>query len=92
MLHADGQTDMKLIVAFLSFAKAPKERKPMWDLKNLHAQLQKMQDAVEYNRMWKCSGRVLRNVLDIMSGLVRKVEKRARKPWNAQEMISKVDE
>jgi hypothetical protein len=43
-------------------------------------------------KMWKCSGRVLRNVLDIMSGLFRKVERRARKLWNTQKMIRKVDE
>ena len=31
-------------------------------------------------------------VLDTISDLVGKVEKRARKPWIAQEMISKMDE
>jgi len=31
-------------------------------------------------------------VLDPISGLVGKVEKRARKPWITQEMISKMDE
>ena len=31
-------------------------------------------------------------VLDIISDLVGKVEKRARKPWITQEMISKTDE
>jgi hypothetical protein len=31
-------------------------------------------------------------VLDTISDLVRKVEKRARKPWITQEMISKMDE
>jgi len=31
-------------------------------------------------------------VLDTISGLVGKVEKRARKPWITQEMISKMDE
>jgi hypothetical protein len=31
-------------------------------------------------------------LLDTMSDCVRKVEKRARKPWITQEMISKMDE
>jgi hypothetical protein len=31
-------------------------------------------------------------VLDTVSDLVGKVEKRARKPWRTQEMISKMDE
>jgi len=31
-------------------------------------------------------------VLDTITDLVRKVEKRARKPWITQEMISKMDE
>ena len=31
-------------------------------------------------------------VLDTISDLVGKVEKRARKPWIAQKMISKMDE
>ena len=31
-------------------------------------------------------------VLDIISDLVGRVEKRARKPWITQEMISKMDE
>ena len=31
-------------------------------------------------------------VLDTLSGLVGKVEKRARKPWITQKMISKMDE
>ena len=31
-------------------------------------------------------------VLDTISDLVGKVEKRARKPWITQEMVSKIDE
>jgi hypothetical protein len=42
--------------------------------------------------MWNCSGTISRNVLDTMSDLVGKVERRARKPWITQEMISKMDE
>jgi hypothetical protein len=40
---------------------------------------------VQWNNIKKC-------VLDTMSGLVGKVERRARKPWIIQEMISKMDE
>jgi hypothetical protein len=40
---------------------------------------------VQWNNIKKC-------VLDSMSDLVGKVERRARKPWITQEMISKMDE
>jgi hypothetical protein len=40
---------------------------------------------VQWNNIKKC-------VLDTISGLVGKVERRARKPWITQEMISKMDE
>jgi hypothetical protein len=40
---------------------------------------------VQWNNIKEC-------VLDTLSDLVRKVEKRARKPWITQEMISKMDE
>jgi hypothetical protein len=40
---------------------------------------------VQWNNMKEC-------VLDTISDLVGKVEKRARKPWITQEMISKMDE
>jgi hypothetical protein len=39
---------------------------------------------VQWNKIKEC-------VLYTISGLVRKVEKRARKPWVTQEMISKKD-
>jgi hypothetical protein len=39
---------------------------------------------VQWNNVKEC-------VLDTLSDLVGKVEKRARKPWIAQEMISKMD-
>ena len=43
--------------------------------------------------MLKCSGKNIKEcVLDTVSDLVGKVEKRARKPWITQEMISKMDE
>ena len=40
---------------------------------------------VQWNNIKKC-------VLHTISDLVGKVEKRARKPWITQEMISKMDE
>jgi hypothetical protein len=40
---------------------------------------------VQWNNIKKC-------VLDAMSDLVGKVERKARKPWITQEMISKMDE
>jgi hypothetical protein len=40
---------------------------------------------VQWNNIKKC-------VLDTMSGMGGKVERRARKPWITQEMISKMDE
>jgi hypothetical protein len=40
---------------------------------------------VQWNNIKEC-------VLDTLSDLVGKVEKRARKPWITQEMISKMDE
>ena len=43
--------------------------------------------------MSKCSGKNIKEcVLDTISDLVGKVEKRARRPWITQEMISKIDE
>ena len=42
-------------------------------------------DKVQWNNIKKC-------VLHTISDLVGKVEKRARKPWITQEMISKMDE
>jgi len=41
--------------------------------------------AAQWNNIVEC-------VLDIISDLVGKAEKRARKPWITQEMISKMDE
>jgi hypothetical protein len=40
---------------------------------------------VQWNNIKKC-------VLDTMNDLVGEVERRARKPWIPQEMISKMDE
>jgi type I site-specific restriction endonuclease len=70
-------------------------------LEKLYAQRQKVHDSLEeklgaikcesgnvevqWNNIKKC-------VLDTVSDLVGKVERRARKPWITQEMISKIDE
>jgi hypothetical protein len=78
-----------------------KKGKPRWYLENLYAQPQKVQGTLEekldalgcesgnvevqWNNIKKC-------VLHTMSGLVGKVERRTRKPWITQEMISKMDE
>jgi hypothetical protein len=77
------------------------KRKPKWDLEKLYAQRQEVHDSLEdkigaikcesenvevqWNNIKKC-------VLDTMSDLVGKAERRARKPWIAQEMISTMDE
>jgi len=70
-------------------------------LEKLYTQKQRVQDTLErklgaiecdsgnvevqWNNIKEC-------VLDNLSDLVGKVEKRARKPWITQEMISKMDE
>jgi type I site-specific restriction endonuclease len=77
------------------------KRKPQWDLQKLYTQKQTVQDTLEgklgaiecdsgnvkvqWNNIKEC-------VLDTLSDLVRKVEKRARKLWITQEIISKMDE
>ena len=87
-------TRLKKIIRF-------QKRRPQWDLEKLYAQRHRVQDTLEeklgavgcdsgkvevqWNNIKEC-------VLDTFSGLVGKVEKRARKPWITQEMISKMDE
>jgi hypothetical protein len=101
---ADIDSGHNLLVAtictrlkFIRFHK----RKPKWDLEKLCAQRQIVHDRlkeilgvikcesgnveVQWNSIKKC-------VLDTMSDLVGKVERRTRKPWITQEMISKMDE
>jgi hypothetical protein len=77
------------------------KKKPRWDLEKLYAQQQEVHDSLEEKLCAiKCeSGNVevqwkniKKCVLDTMSDLVGKVERRARKPWITQEMISKMDE
>jgi len=92
--HAMLGTRSKKIIRF-------QKRRPQWDLEKLYTQTQTVQDTLEgklgaiecdsgnvevqWNNIEEC-------VLDTLSDLVGKVEKRARKPWITQEMISKMDE
>jgi hypothetical protein len=102
---ADIDSDHNLLVAkictrlkkIMRFHK----QKPRWDLEKLYAQRQVVHDRLEeklgvikcesgnvevqWNNIKKC-------VLDTMSDLVGKVERRGRKPWITQEMISKMEE
>jgi hypothetical protein len=102
---ADIDSDHNLLVArictrlkkIITFHK----RKRRWDLEKLYAQLQELHDSLEEklgaincesgNVEVQCTN-IKKCVLDTMSDLVGKVERRARKPWITQEMISKMDE
>jgi type I site-specific restriction endonuclease len=94
LLVATICTSLKKIIRF-------HKRKPRCDLEKLYAQRQEVDDSLEEKLgAIKCeSGNVevqwnniKKRVLDTMSDLVGKVERRARKPWITQEMISKMDE
>jgi hypothetical protein len=77
------------------------KRRPQWDLEKLYTQKRRVQDTLEgkigtiecdsgnvevqWNNIKECA-------LDTLSDVVGEVEKRARKPWITQEMISKIDE
>jgi hypothetical protein len=102
---ADIDSDHNLLVAkictrlkkIIRFHK----RKPRWDVEKLYAQRHEVHDSLEerlgaikcergnvevqWNNIKKC-------VLNAMSDVVGKVDRRARKPWITQEMISKMDE
>jgi hypothetical protein len=92
MPGADIDSDHNLLVATISTT---------WDLEKLYAQRQEVHDRLE-ERLGtiKCENRnvevqwnnIKKCVLDTMSDLVGKVERRAGKPWITQEMISKMDE
>jgi len=103
--RADSDSDQKLLVAkfrtrlkkIIGFQKS----RPRWYLEKLYDQRQRVQDTLEEKLgAIKCesgNAEVQRNnikecVLDTIGDLVGKVEKRARKPWITQEMISKMDE
>jgi len=94
LLLAKICTRLKKIIRF-------QKRRPQWDLEKLYAQQKRVQDTLEeklgaigcdsgnvevqWNNIKVC-------VLDSISDLVGIVERRARKPWIIQEMISKMDE
>jgi len=94
LLVAKICTRLKKIIRF-------QKRRPQWDLEKLYAQWQREQDNLEEklgatgcdtgNVEVQCNN-INECVLDTISDLVGKVEKRARKPWITQEMISKMDE
>jgi hypothetical protein len=97
---ADTDSDHNLLVAKICTRLKKiiriQKQKPRWDLEKLYAQRQKVHNKLEENLgAIKCeSGNVevqwnniKKRVLDTMSDLVGKVERRARKPW-----ISKMDE
>jgi len=102
---ADIDSDNNFLVAKICtrFKKIIRfqKRRPRLDLEKLYAQWPRVQDTLEeklgaiscengnvevqWNNIKEC-------VLDTISDLVGRVEKRARKPWITQEMISKMDE
>jgi len=94
LLVAKICTRLKKIIRF-------QNRRPQWDLEKLYVQRQRVEDTVEEKLcaiecdsgnvevQWKY---IKKCVLDTVSDLVGKVEKRARKPWITEEMISKIDE
>ena len=91
LLVAEVHTRLKKIIRF----------QKRWDLEKLYNQRQRVQDTLEEKLgaiecesgntevQWK---NIKECVLDTISDLVDKVERRARKPWMTQEMISKMDE
>jgi hypothetical protein len=102
---ADIDSDHNLLVATIctSLKKIIRfhKRKPRWDLEKLYAQRQDVNDSLEEKfGAIKCESRnvevqsnnIKEFVLDTMSDSVGKVERRARKTWITQEMISKMDE
>ena len=92
LLVAKFRTRLKKIIRF-------QKSRPRWDLEKQYAQ--RVQDTlqeklcaiecesgnaeVQWNNIKEC-------MIDTISDLVSKVEKRARKPWITQEMISKMGE
>jgi hypothetical protein len=94
LLIAKICTSLKKIIRFRNISQR-------WDLEKLYAQRQKVQCTLEqklgatgcesgnvevqWNNIKDCG-------LDNISDLVGKVEKRARKPWIIQEIISKINE
>ena len=94
ILVAKFRTSLKKIIRF-------QKNRPKWDFDKLYAQRQRLQETLEEKlSAIECeSGNTevhLNNIkecmLDTISDLVGKVEKRARKPWITQEMISEMVE
>jgi hypothetical protein len=94
LLVAKFCTRLKKIIRF-------QKKRPQWDLEKVYTQKQRVQYTVEgkFGVIGCDSGKVevqwnsiKECVLDTLSDLVGKVEKRSRKPWITQEMISKMDE
>ena len=94
LLVAKFRTRMKKIIRF-------QKSRPKRDLEKLYAQRQRAQDTLEGKRCAiECESvnaevqwnNVKECMLNTISDLVGKVEKRARKPWITQEMISKMGE
>jgi len=99
---ADTDSDHSLLVAMICTRLKKiirfQKRRPQRGLEKFYAQRQRVQDTLEgklgaigcesgnfevqWNNIKEC-------VLGTVSGLVGKVEKRARKPWITQKMISK---
>jgi len=94
LLVAKLRTRLKKIIRF-------QKSRPRWDLEKLYAQKQRVQDTIEEKLcsiecesgnaevLWD---NVKECILDTINDLVGKVERRARKPWITQEMISKMGE
>jgi len=94
LLVAKFRTRLKKIIRF-------QNSRSRWDLEKLYDRRQRVQDTlqvnlgaiecesgnaeVQWNNLKEC-------VLDTISDLVGKVEKRTRKPWIMQEIVSKMDE
>ena len=88
------RTSLKKIIQF-------QKSRPRWDLENLYSQRQRVHDTLQEKiGAFECEGgnaevhwkNIKECVLDTISDLVGKVEKRARKPWIIQEMITKKNE
>ena len=94
LLVVEVCTSLKKIIRF-------QKSRPRWDLEKLYTQRQRVQDSLEEKLgaiecesgnsegQWK---NIKDCLLDIISDLAGKVEKRARKPLSTQEMISIIDE
>jgi len=102
---ADIDSDHNLLVAKICIRLKKiirfQKRRPQWDLEKFNTQKQTLQDTLEgklgvikrdsgnVEVQWK---NIKECVLDTLSDLVGEFEKRVRKPWITQEMISKMDE